>query len=82
MNNIDFYYRMYSFRFKTLIFLDRNKPCFRKRIYDMNASRSKFEIFNHEIAEKTGEVLRRNNECDCARTEDVNARLVNGARPK
>jgi hypothetical protein len=48
----------------------------------MNASRSKFEIFNHEIAEKTGEVLRRNNECDCARTEDVNARLVNGARPK
>jgi hypothetical protein len=44
----------------------------------MNASRSKFEVFNHEIAEKT-EVSRRNNECDCARTEDVNARLVNGS---
>jgi hypothetical protein len=42
----------------------------------MNASRSKLEVFNHEIAEKT-EVLRRNNECACARTEDVNARLVN-----
>ena len=45
----------------------------------MNASRSKFEDFNHEIAEKT-DVLRRNNECDCARTEDVNARLVNGGQ--
>jgi hypothetical protein len=45
----------------------------------MNASRSKFEVFNHEIAEKT-EVFRRNNECDCARTEDVNARLVNGGQ--
>jgi hypothetical protein len=42
----------------------------------MNASRSKLEVFNQEIAEKT-EVLRRNNECACARTEDVNARLVN-----
>jgi hypothetical protein len=42
----------------------------------MNASRSKFEVFNHEIAEKT-DVLRRDNECDCARTEDVNG-LVNG----
>ena len=29
----------------------------------MNASRSKFEVFNPEIAEET-EVLRRNNECD------------------
>jgi hypothetical protein len=45
----------------------------------MNASRSKFEVFNNEIAEKT-EVLRRENECDCARTEDVNARLVNGGQ--
>jgi hypothetical protein len=45
----------------------------------MNASRSKFEVFNHEITEKT-EVLRRNNECHCARTEDVNARLVNGGQ--
>jgi hypothetical protein len=45
----------------------------------MNASRSKFEVFNHEIAEKT-EVLRRNNECHCARTEDVNGRLVNGGQ--
>ena len=42
----------------------------------MNASRSKFEVFNQEIAEKT-EVLRRNHECACARIEDVNARLVN-----
>jgi hypothetical protein len=48
-----------------------------KGIYNMNASRSKFEI--PEIAEET-EVLRRNNECDCARTEDVNARLVNGGQ--
>jgi hypothetical protein len=45
----------------------------------MNASRSKFEVFNHETVEKT-EVLRRNNECDCARTEDVDARLVNGSQ--
>jgi hypothetical protein len=45
----------------------------------MNASRSKFEVFNPEIAEDT-EVLRRNNEYDCARTEDVNARLVNGGQ--
>ena len=49
----------------------------------MNASRSKFEVFNPEIAEET-EVLRRNNrgnnECDCARTEDENARLVNGGQ--
>jgi hypothetical protein len=45
----------------------------------MNASRSKREVFNHEIAEKT-EVLRRNNECDCTRTEDVNTRLVNGGQ--
>jgi hypothetical protein len=46
----------------------------------MNASRSEFEVFNPEIAEET-EVLRRNNECDCARTEDVNyARLVNGGQ--
>ena len=42
----------------------------------MNALRSKFEVFNHQIREKT-EVLRRNNECHCARTEDVNPRLVN-----
>jgi hypothetical protein len=59
--------------------LDRNKPCFRKGIYNTNVSRSKFEVFNPEIAEET-EVLRRNNECDCARTEDVNARLVNGGQ--
>ena len=45
----------------------------------MNASRSKSEVFNPEIAEET-EVLRRNNECDCARTEDENARLVNGGQ--
>jgi hypothetical protein len=45
----------------------------------MNASRSKVEVFNPEIAEET-EVLRRNNECDCARTEDENARLVNGGQ--
>jgi hypothetical protein len=44
----------------------------------MNVSRSKFEVFNPEIAEET-EVLRRN-ECDCARTEDVNDRLVNGGQ--
>jgi hypothetical protein len=31
----------------------------------MYASRSKFEVFNPEIAEET-EVLRRNNECDWA----------------
>jgi hypothetical protein len=45
----------------------------------MNASRSKFQVFNPEIAEET-EVLHCNNECDCARTEDVNARLVNGGQ--
>ena len=36
-------------------------------------------LYNPEIAEET-EVLRRNNECDCARTEDENARLVNGGQ--
>jgi hypothetical protein len=45
----------------------------------MNASRSKFEDFNPEIAEES-DVFRRNNERNSAMTDNVNARLVNGGQ--